>query len=59
MFWMTDGVMIGGLLINCPTAATIAVRGLACFAKGVNEFSQNIIFRDGIACNWDTCKDLY
>ena len=53
MFWMTDGVMIGGLLINCATAATIAVRGLACFAKGVNEISQNTIFRDGIACNWD------
>ena len=40
MFWMTDGVMIGGLLINCPTAAMIAVRGLACFAKGVNFFRR-------------------
>ena len=42
MFWMTDGVMIGGLLINHSTAATIAVRrgDLLAVLKGVNEISQ-------------------
>ena len=47
MFWMTDGVMIGGLLINRSTAATIAVRrgDLLAVLKGVNEISLNTIFR--------------